>query len=61
MRVGGNAKCREFFESSPDYNPNMSIADKVRLYPLMPVISRTSLGLIYALYSAVHSSFRCTI
>lgn len=28
MRVGGNKKCREFFESSPEYSKNMSIQDK---------------------------------
>lgn len=30
MRVGGNKKCREFFETSPEYSKKMSIQDKVR-------------------------------
>lgn len=28
MKVGGNKKAKEFFESQPDYNPNWSIHDK---------------------------------
>ncbi|KAK4705808.1 hypothetical protein P7C70_g393, partial [Phenoliferia sp. Uapishka_3] len=28
MRVGGNKKCRAFFESCPEYSKNMSIQDK---------------------------------
>lgn len=28
MRVGGNRKAREFFESQPDWDENMSITQK---------------------------------
>ena len=28
MKVGGNKKAREFFESQPDYNSTMSIFEK---------------------------------
>lgn len=33
VKMGGNAKCRAFFEGSPDYNKNMAIADKVLSIP----------------------------
>ena len=28
MKVGGNKRAKEFFESQPDYNPNWNIHDK---------------------------------
>jgi ADP-ribosylation factor GTPase-activating protein 1 len=28
MKVGGNRKAKQFFESQPDYKPNMSIQQK---------------------------------
>jgi ADP-ribosylation factor GTPase-activating protein 1 len=28
MKVGGNKKAREFFETQPDYNENMSVFEK---------------------------------
>jgi ADP-ribosylation factor GTPase-activating protein 1 len=29
MKEGGNANCRQFFESSPEYRKDMSIGEKV--------------------------------
>lgn len=57
--MGGNAKCRAFFEASPDYNKNMAIADKVlQSLPLLTI----NIALTYRLIAlTVHVPFRLTI